>query len=149
DPPRARKFNRPTKLMFDMDPPDHTRLRRLMTKAFTVGRVEELRPKIRDLARQFIDDMVAAGPPADLVEDFALPIPVVVICELLGVPAEDRPRFRVWTDATLSTSPLTVEETQIKREELVVYIREIIAARRAAPSGDLISALIEACDVED
>jgi cytochrome P450 len=149
DPPRARKFNAQPKAMFNMDAPDHTRLRRLISKAFTIRRVEELRPKVRDLARQLIDDMVAAGPPADLVEDFALPIPVVVICELLGVPLEDRTRFRGWTDAILSTSSLTAEEGRAKRGELVEYIREIIAARRAAPADDLISAMIEARDVED
>ncbi|GAA1925614.1 cytochrome P450 [Streptantibioticus ferralitis] len=149
DPPRARKFNAQPKAMFNMDAPDHTRLRRLISKAFTIRRVEELRPKVRDLAHQLIDDMVAAGPPADLVEDFALPIPVVVICELLGVPVEDRPRFRGWTDAILSTSSLTAEEGRAKRGELVDYIREIIAARRAAPADDLISAMIEARDVED
>ena len=149
DTPRARKFAGQTKSMFNMDAPDHTRLRRLLSKAFTIRRVEELRPKVRELAGRLIDDMVAAGSPADLVEDFALPIPVVVICELLGVPVEDRARFRGWTDAILSTSALSAEEGLARRGELVDYFREIIAARRAAPADDLITAMVEARDVQD
>ncbi|MGW3562232.1 cytochrome P450, partial [Streptomyces sp. NPDC000963] len=93
-----------------MDPPGHTRLRTLVAKAFTVHQVEKLRPQVRELAHGFLDDMEAAGPPADLVESYALPIPVAVICRMLGVPEEDRPRFRVWSDAALSTSSLTAEE---------------------------------------
>src|SRR5690242_1573644 len=104
--------------ILSMDPPDHTRLRSLVTKAFTVRRIEELRARVRDLAGRLIDDLVALEPPVDLVENFALPLPVGVICELLGVPVEDRPRFRVWSDAALSTNSLTVEESMAYREEL-------------------------------
>ena len=135
--------------ILSMDPPDHTRLRTLVAKAFTVRRVEELRPKVRDLAHRLVGDMVAGGQPADLVESFALPLPVAVICELLGVPVEDRPRFRVWSDAALSTSRLTAEESVANREELRDYMRGLIAARRAAPADDLMTALIEARDVRD
>jgi cytochrome P450 len=93
--------------------------------------------------------MVAAGPPVDLVEDFALPLPVGVICELLGVPVADRPKFRVWSDAVLSTSSLTAEEFQTNRETLRDYMRGLIAARREEPADDLMTALIEARDVGD
>lgn len=135
--------------ILSMDPPDHTRLRTLVAKAFTVRRVEEMRPKVRDLARRLVDEMVAGGQPADLVESFALPLPVAVICELLGVPVEDRPRFRVWSDAALSTSQLTAEETVANREELRDYMRGLIAAHRVTPADDLMTALIEARDVRD
>ncbi|MEV4439937.1 cytochrome P450 [Streptomyces sp. NPDC049577] len=132
-----------------MDPPDHTRLRRLVTKAFTVQRVERLRPDIRALADSLLDDMVAAGPPADLVESFALPLPVSVICRLLGVPEEDRPLFRKWSDDALSTSSLTAEEAEASREELRAYMAGLIEEHRARPADDLMTDLIEARDKDD
>ncbi|MFE0026031.1 cytochrome P450 [Amycolatopsis sp. NPDC059021] len=133
----------------DQDPPDHTRLRTLVAKAFTVRRVESLRPRVRSLADALLDGMIAGGSPADLVENFALPLPVAVICELLGVPSDDRPRFQVWSDALLSTSSLTAEEYQANREELRAYIGAHAAKRRATPADDLITALIEARDLHD
>ncbi|MFD7921975.1 cytochrome P450 [Streptomyces sp. NPDC059740] len=135
--------------ILSMDPPDHTRLRTLVTKAFTVRQVERMRPAVRELVRELLDAMEEAGPPADLVETFALPLPVAVICRLLGVPEEDRPRFRVWSDAALSTSSLTQEEMQANREELIAYLSGLIAERRVRPREDLMTALIEARDVGD
>lgn len=132
-----------------MDPPDHTRLRTLVAKAFTARRVEELRPRVRELAVRLAGDLKAAGQPVDLVENFALPLPVGVICELLGVPVGDRPRFRAWSDAALSTSSLTAEEFQANREELRDYMRGLIEAHRVTPADDLMTALIEARDVRD
>ncbi|MHA7961358.1 cytochrome P450 [Streptomyces sp. L500] len=132
--------------LLSMDPPDHTRLRTLVTKAFTVQRVERLRPGIRALAEGLVDDMVAAGPPADLVEDFALPLPVAVICRMLGVPEGDRPLFRKWSDDALSTSSLTAEEWEKSREELRAYMAGLVAEHRARPADDLMTALIEARD---
>ena len=76
--------------MLTMDPPDHTRLRRLVAKAFTARRVEALRPRTQEIADGLIDNMVRLGPPADLVEHVATPLPIQVICELLGVPYADR-----------------------------------------------------------
>ncbi|GHC40916.1 cytochrome P450 [Streptomyces cinnamoneus] len=135
--------------ILSMDPPDHTRLRTLVMKAFTVQRMERLRPGIRALAEGLLDDMVAAGPPADLVEDYALPVPVSVICRLLGVPEEDRPLFRTWSDDALSTSSLTAEEADASREELRAYMAGLIAGHRARPADDLMTALIEARDKDD
>jgi cytochrome P450 len=132
-----------------MDPPDHTRLRTLVAKAFTVRRVEELRPRAREIAIGLVKDMIAEGAPADLVDRFALPLPVAVICELLGVPVEDRPKFRVWSDNALSTSRLTAEEFMASREELREYMRGLIAEHRVHPRDDLITALIEARDEQD
>ncbi len=135
--------------ILQMDPPDHTRLRTLVAKAFTMRRVELLRPRVADLAAGLIAEMKAAGQPADLVDAYALPIPVAVICELLGVPVADRPKFRAWSDAALSTSGLTVEEFERNREELREYMAGLIAQHRAEPQDDLMTALIEARDVRD
>ena len=148
DEPRIAAHRRPGGILM-MDPPDHTRLRTLVAKAFTVRRVELLRPRVAELAQGLIDDMKAAGPPADLVDRYALPIPVAVICELLGVPAADRPRFRVWSDAAMTTSGLTVEQAGQNREELRAYMAGLIAEHRAEPRDDLMTALIEARDVKD
>ncbi|WP_405836046.1 cytochrome P450 [Streptomyces platensis] len=132
-----------------MDPPDHTRLRTLVAKAFTVRQVEKLRPQVKQLAHGLLDELEAAGPPADLVDRYALPIPVAVICRMLGVPAEDRPRFRVWSDAALSTSSLTAAEFDANMEELRAYMRQLIEEHRRAPQDDLMTALIDARDVND
>lgn len=148
DEPRM-QAGRVTGGILSMDPPEHTRLRTLVAKAFTVRRVEELRPRARSIASGLVADMVAAGPPADLVDSFALSLPVAVICELLGVPVTDRPKFRVWSDNALSTSRLTAEEFVASREEMRDYMRGLIAAHRADPADDLMTALIEARDSAD
>ncbi|MFE1555679.1 cytochrome P450 [Streptomyces sp. NPDC058734] len=132
-----------------MDPPDHTRLRSLVAKAFTVRQVEGLRPQVRALTAALLDQLEAAGPPVDLVDRFALPIPVAVICRLLGVPVEDRPRFRVWSDAALSTSSLTAEEFAANLQELRGYMAGLIELHRREPRDDLMTALIEARDGGD
>ncbi|MFI5866778.1 cytochrome P450 [Streptomyces sp. NPDC051546] len=131
-----------------MDPPDHTRLRSLVAKAFTVRQVEKLRPQVRALATGLLDELEAAGPPADLVDRYALPVPVAVICRLLGVPVEDRPRFRVWSDAALSTSSLTAEQFHANREELRAYMAGLIDLHRRSPQDDLMTALINAREAD-
>ncbi|MCF3173401.1 cytochrome P450 [Streptomyces sioyaensis] len=148
DEPRQSEGRRDSGIL-GMDPPDHTRLRTLVAKAFTVRQVEKLRPQVRQLTQELLDELEAAGPPADLVDRYALPIPVAVICRMLGVPAEDRPRFRVWSDAALSTSSLTAEEFDANREELRSYMGQLIEEHRQAPQDDLMTALIDARDVGD
>jgi cytochrome P450 len=135
--------------MLAMDPPEHTRLRALVAKAFTQRRMERLRPRIRELASRLVDELLAMGPPVDLVENFAIPLPVGVICELLGVPVEDRTRFRVWSDAVLSTNVLTESEFEANRAEFRAYISGLIERRRAEPADDLMTELIEARDERD
>ncbi|MFH8344572.1 cytochrome P450 [Streptomyces sp. NPDC018045] len=135
--------------ILSMDPPDHTRLRTLVAKAFTVHQVEKLRPWVRELTHQLIDELEAAGPPVDLVDRYALPIPVAVICRMLGVPEEDRPKFRTWSDAALSTSSLTAAEFEANREELRAYMAKLIENHRSAPQDDIMTRLIEARDVND
>ncbi|WP_328323354.1 cytochrome P450 [Streptomyces sp. NBC_01020] len=148
DEPRQGEGRRDSGIL-GMDPPDHTRLRSLVAKAFTVRQVEKLRPQVRELTAGLLDRMEAAGPPVDLVEEYALPIPVAVICRMLGVPEEDRPKFRIWSDAALSTSSLTAEEFDANREELRAYMAGLIAQHRAEPRDDLMTALIEARDGGD
>ncbi|MEV5595574.1 cytochrome P450 [Streptomyces sp. NPDC052496] len=148
DEPRQAEGARNSGIL-SMDPPDHTRLRTLVAKAFTVHQVEKLRPWVRELTHQLIDELEAAGPPVDLVDRYALPIPVAVICRMLGVPEEDRPKFRTWSDAALSTSSLTAEEFETNREELRAYMAQLIADHRAEPQDDIMTRLIEARDVND
>ena len=143
DEPRTYPAQRPSGIL-GMDPPDHTRLRKLVAMAFTVRRVEALRPRVREITAELVDAMVEAGPPTDLVDAFALPLPVQVICELLGVPVEDRDRFRVWSDAALSTSSLTAEEFIANYVAMSEYMAGLVAERTAEPRDDLISALIAA-----
>ncbi|CAM5549647.1 MULTISPECIES: cytochrome P450 [Streptomyces] len=148
DEPRQSEGQRDSGIL-SMDPPDHTRLRTLVAKAFTVHQVEKLRPWVRELTHGLIDELEAAGPPVDLVDRYALPIPVAVICRMLGVPEEDRPKFRTWSDAALSTSSLTAEEFEANREELRAYMAKLIEDHRTTPRDDLMTRLIEARDVGD
>lgn len=145
DEPRQSEGRRDSGIL-SMDPPGHTRLRSLVAKAFTVRQIEKLRPQVKELTASLLDGMEAAGSPADLVDGFALPLPVAVICRMLGVPEADRPRFRVWSDNALSTSSLTAAEFDASREELRAYMGELINRHREDPQDDLMTALIEARD---
>ncbi|WCN79584.1 cytochrome P450 [Micromonospora sp. LH3U1] len=133
--------------MLTMDPPDHTRLRRLVAKAFTARRVEALRPRTQEIADALVDDMVRLGPPADLVEHVATPLPIQVICELLGVPYADRDRFHTWSEAIVSTTSLPLEMIQEYLNNLWGYIGDLVAERRREPGiDDLLGALVRARD---
>src|SRR5712691_10702845 len=135
------------KSMLVSDPPDHTRLRALVQKAFTPRMVEQLRPRIGSIVRELIDRIATRGGPFDVITDLAYPLPVVVIAELLGVPPEDRETFRDWsTDLAASLDPLIsselMERSTRARDALHAYLRSIIAERRRSPRSDLISALV-------
>lgn len=125
-----------------LDPPEHTRYRRLLTGQFTVRRMRSLEPRIGEIVAEHIAEMLAAGPPADLVARFALPVPSLVICELLGVPYADRQRFQRMSRKLLS---LATEGPELlrNREELRGYMSELIAAKRAHPVDDLLSGLAQ------
>ena len=129
--------------MLEKDGDDHRRLRRLVTKAFTPRMVEALRPRIQAIADELLDRVEARGE-MDLVEELAFPLPIIVIAELLGVPASDRDRFRVWSDAivTPALSPDQVARFGGLMEEFVGYLRALFDERRRAPGEDLISALV-------
>jgi cytochrome P450 len=135
--------------MLDRDPPDHTRLRGLVSKAFTPRVVEGLRPRVQ----QIVDGLLARAADAhemDLIEEFAYPIPVAVICEMLGVPVADHERFKGWSldiarglDAIWMGPDSEIGRRSVDaRHGLADYFRELIAERRAAPRGDMLSALI-------
>ncbi|WP_245743962.1 cytochrome P450 [Lentzea fradiae] len=129
------------------DGESHARMRRLVSKAFTVRRVEELRPR----AQQITDDLLdRLDNPGDLVEGFSMPFPVAVICELLGVPFEDRDEFRKWSNQVLATvGGHTPEEALDGVTKLHAYFTELVARRRAHPTNDLMGALVAARDNED
>ncbi|MFJ6198741.1 cytochrome P450 [Micromonospora sp. NPDC092111] len=129
-----------------MDPPEHSRLRRLAAKAFTARRVEELRPRTRALAEELVGGMVAAGSPADLVAHLATPLPIRVICDLLGVPVADQDRFHTWSEAIVSTTSLSPEVAQSYLDQLLAYMAGLIAQRRVTPTDDLIGAMVRARD---
>src|SRR5690606_3806901 len=129
--------------MLMVNPPDHTRLRRLVNKAFTPRRIEDLAPRIQEITDELIDAMAAKGK-ADLVEEFAFPLPVIVICEMLGIPVEDRANFREWSRG-LMMPPVNEELITLQRtasQATSAYLSQLIAERRANPRDDLISALI-------
>jgi cytochrome P450 len=133
--------------MLNSDPPDHERLRKLVNKAFTARRVEQLRPRISAITAGLLDDM-SAQQEVDLLTAFAFPLPVTVICELLGVPVADRDQFRAWS-ATIVSESVSPEVAQDHITAMIGYFRNLLAARRRAPADDLLSALISARDDTD
>jgi pimeloyl-[acyl-carrier protein] synthase len=142
---------RKSNLLF-RDPPVHTRLRGLVNQAFTPRTVESLRPHIAEVAEQLLDE--ARGPRIDLIREFAFPLPIIVIAELLGVPPGDRDRFKAWsTDMTLALSPTAtaeeLERTKRAIDAMDEYMRVIIEERRAQPRADLISQLVHAQEAGD
>jgi cytochrome P450 len=135
--------------VLSMDPPEHTRIRKLVGKAFTPRRVEGLRPRAADIADGLLDDIIAAGPPADLVDSFSFALPVIMICELLGIPEGDRQTFRGWADAIVSTTTATPVQEQDAYLHLVSCIADLFAQRRAHPGDDLLTGLVQARDDDD
>jgi len=142
--------------MLDRDPPDHTRLRGLVSKAFTPRALEKLRPGIQQIVDGLLDEAAGRGS-MDLIEEFAYPLPVRVICEMLGVPVQDHERFKAWgldiargLDAIMLPPDSPVGQRSVSgRRALAEYFRELIAERRAAPREDMLSALIAAEEAGD
>lgn len=143
--------------MLFRDEPDHTRLRKLVSGAFTPRVIEAMRPRIQEIANSLLDAVEPDGT-MDLIPDYAYPLPVTVICELLGVPAEDRPLFRRWTSVFVKVvDPVASAEEEAPiiaagdqaTEEIVDYFTGIIADRRRQPGEDLLSAMIAARDGAD
>lgn len=131
------------------DPPDHTRLRRLVAKAFTARRVEQLRGRAEQITGDLLDEMVKAGPPADLAQALAVPLPGLMVCELIGVPYADRDQFRDWVGAFMSVTALTVEQRGAHIGRLAGYLATLAAQRRQTPTDDLLGALVIASDEGD
>jgi cytochrome P450 len=139
--------------LLDLEPPDHTRVRRLVSSAFTPRTVQRLAPTVSRLAEGLVEQFVAAGG-GDLIEAVAEPLPVAVIAEMLGIPGADRPLLRPWSAAIVGMFELNPDEETARRavracEEFSGYLRALIARRRADLGDDLVSALIAAHDEDE
>ncbi|XOK61078.1 cytochrome P450 family protein [Paenibacillus elgii] len=136
--------------MLTVDPPDHTRLRRLASKAFTPQTIESLRPRIQQIADELLDAVQERGR-MDLITDFAYPLPMTVISEMLGIPAADRNPFREWTRELLSASldPNQADDVGAALDKFVEYIKTLLAEKRVHPGIDITSGLVQAYDEGD
>ncbi|MGH3694676.1 MAG: cytochrome P450 [Pseudonocardiaceae bacterium] len=132
-----------------MDPPEHTRIRKLVAKTFTMRQMERLRPRVEELAEQMISKLAAEGPPADLIAHVAEPLPITVICELLGVPQQARPQFLDWTDVMFGYTARPVEEIRAASTKLRAYFAELVANKQQQPADDLLTMLITARDEDN
>jgi cytochrome P450 len=132
-----------TGTVLDTDPPDHTRLRRLVSRAFTVRRIAALRPRVEAITAGLVDDLARTDGPVDLLETFAYPLPITVICELVGIDEADRPAWREWGQAFVTMQPDRIGPTV---RSMVDHIHELITRRRTTPADDLLTALIRAHD---
>jgi len=130
--------------MLTVDPPDHTRLRALVRKAFSPRLVERLRPRIQHIANDLLDAVVDRGG-MDLIADYAFPLPIIVITELLGVPPADRDRFRAWSNVMFTNDFTGSREAGRRaREEFAAYLHALCELKRAQPGNDLVSGLVQA-----
>jgi cytochrome P450 len=133
--------------MLRSDPPDHTRLRTLVSKAFTPRAVEALRPRIEEIVTGILDEAEERGE-MDIVEDLGVPLPIIVIAEMLGIPSEDLKQFKVWSDGVArgvnARNDAEIRSTEAATDELIEYLRPIAEERRANPREDLLSSLLAA-----
>ncbi len=151
DPPMLRLVSNH---MLNMDPPDHTRLRSLVNKAFTASMVDQLEPRMQQIADELINKVSERGQ-MDLIHDFAFPLPVIVIAEMLGVPTRDRGRFRNWSHAIVTPTPNAertaqkLAKTRQLMADFIAYLRKISAQRRQKPGDDLLTSLLLAEEAGD
>jgi nocardicin N-oxygenase len=149
DLPRITAAARRDETIGGMDPPQHTRLRSLVTKAFTPRRVEMLRPRAQAIVNSCLDEFERSGPPADLVRHVALPMPMMMICEMLGTPIQDRKQFGYWTKVLVSSTAYSREELSRAVEEIQEYLAGLVALRRRSRHDDLLGDLVAARDEGD
>ncbi|BBC35061.1 hypothetical protein SGFS_063550 [Streptomyces graminofaciens] len=142
-------FNRENKALSQMMSEGHRRYRRLISPAFTVKKMEAWRPRIQQMTDELLDAMLAKGAPAELRAEFALPLPVRVICALLGASAEDQGRFAHWSDVLMTTTKYTQAEVDEARREFEAYASDLVEEKRANPREDLLSELTQISDSED
>jgi cytochrome P450 len=138
--------------MLSNDPPVHTRLRKLVSVAFTRRQVERLQPGIEQICSDLLDDIakqLESGDTADLMSSFAYPLPLTVICDMLGIPAEARAEVRTWIGPLLAGGVASFDAYATAARTMLAFLRGLIAEKRANPGEDLLSALIEARDGED
>jgi cytochrome P450 len=127
--------------LLGLDPPDHSRLRRMLTPEFTIRRMKRLEPRITEIIDAALDGMESAGPPTDLVENFALPIPSLVICELLGVPYDDREDFQRRSARQLDFSIPMADRMALQRQGRA-YMTTLVARARRQPGEDILGMLV-------
>ena len=144
---------RDMRVLIATDPPDHTRLRRLLSRAFTPKAIAELEPHLREVCEGLVDDLIAASHDGrgDLVAQVAFPFPVIVIAELLGIPPDRRDDFKRWSDALVGAlsgdwNPVEAQQTI---GEMFMYLTEVVELRRHHPGDDLISRLVGGVDPDD
>ena len=143
-------FGRPSSSDVDISEGDgHRRWRRLLSGSFTMKKMEQWRPRIQAIADQLVDDMIANGSPADLMADFGLPLPVAVICALLGAPAQDKDKFAEWSRISLTLTRYTQSDVDRARREFAMYVSALVEEKRANPGDDLLSELTQISDAED
>ncbi|MGW4799485.1 cytochrome P450 [Nonomuraea sp. NPDC004297] len=142
------KLKVPPGFFLRMDPPEHTRFRKLLTGQFTVRRMKMLEPRIAEITDACLDAMEAAGPSVDLVQEFALPIPSLVICELLGVPYEERVQFQANTKV-LANLETKVEDAIAALGNITAYLHGLVQRKRKEPADDLLSGLVESGELTD
>ncbi|WP_432933331.1 cytochrome P450 [Microbispora sp. CA-135349] len=128
---------------------EHRHWRRLISRWFTVRRMDAMRPAMIQIAEDLVDDMVKRGTPGDLRAGLGFPLPVYVICDMLGVPSADRDRFSYWSDTLLNLTRYGRAETEAAQGDFFQYMSDLVAARRAAPADDLLSELIAAGGPEE
>lgn len=134
--------------LLNTDPPDHARLRTLVSKAFTPRMVEQLRPRVQHITDELLDAVQAQGT-IDLIADFAFPLPITVISDMLGIPPSHRKPFRTWTQTIVQSQSLALKPGQeaagqAAEQEFITYIKTLLASKRVHPGDDLTSALVQA-----
>ncbi|TXS54447.1 cytochrome P450 [Streptomyces sp. uw30] len=134
--------------LLNMDPPDHTRIRRLVGRAFTTRRVDQLRTPIRQTADRLLDALGPHGT-TDLIASYAAPLPITVICDLLGVPDRHRRDFREWTDALVAPDPARPQAAKSSVVAMLGFFTRLLADKRKEPADDLLSDLIAVRDEGD
>lgn len=149
DAPRLSPLPAPRSSILSMDLPEHGRLRQLLAGAFTNRRLELLRPRIAEVTERLLDGIAAAGPPVDLVEHLALPLPITIICELLGIPYADRESFGRWAETLQSLTAYTAEEIGRARDDLNAYLATLLVEKRRVPTDDLLGFLVRVRDQDD
>ncbi len=132
----------------NVDPPEHTRLRRTIQGAFKPSQVETWRPIVQHVVAGLLDQLASAGPPADLVATYTSLLPISVMCELLEVPPQDKKRLISWTGVFFSTSSASLQERAAANGEFMAYTRELATSRRANPGHSLIDSLIASRDID-
>jgi cytochrome P450 len=134
--------------MLNADPPDHTRLRRLVAKVFTMRRINSLEPRITEIADGLLDQ-IKADEPVNVIDAYAFPLPMQVICDLLGVPGDDRDDFREWSNIVLAGAFAGPEKMQTAAKAMISYIKRLLTDKRENPADDLLSDLVQVRDEGD